>query len=255
MKLKLLILSVFLLLFFNPIHAQEASSKYFGIDAGMDFIGCKAPEKDYIRAESFSYMENDATDNLKGLLYKSYFGVKAEFQTKNGKFGILSGIRYNRLNGSIGKDQYWYNSPEFFYLTFYQDASTTEYLKVKEINQKSDYIGIPLELRIYPFNKKKVRIFFKAAAEFNFLMKTNTDVVFINDEMEVYEDDVAKIVGDPQSFYSLFYLSAGLKIGNNSKPGFSLEACLPSFFLTPDALEMLDPTVGIGFQLNFQLPF
>ena len=253
--MKYIFLSVFICCLFNNVWGQEERIKLYGIEGGVDFIGCLSPEKDYIRGDISSYTTVDATDNLLGLLYKYYFGAKLEVRTVNNKFGLLGGIRYNRMIGSVGKNTYWSDTPDFFYLLFRQDGTTTEYLKVKEIIQSSDCFGIPLELRIFPFNQKKLRVYFKAGAEFNYVIQTKTDVMFFNEGMNMYEADVAEIVGNPKHFYSTLYFSGGIFFGKDSKPAINIEVSMPSMFITTKMSNLVTPEAGGGFQLNVQLPF
>ncbi len=256
-KIKSIILIIFLYFQINTVWGQQERAKFWGVEAGMNFIICNPPEKDFIRGDISSYGAGKVTDNLEGLLNTGYLGAKTELRSLNNKFGLLGGIRYTRIISSIGKNTYWSETPNFFYLLYRQDGITTEYFKVRELNQTSDYLGVPIELRFFPFNQEKFRIYFKAGAEFNFLLKTKKDVVFYNKAMESYQNEVIEIIGEPNSFYSSLYFSAGFRLGKDSKPGINFEICLPYFFLTTEVSSLVTPQdqQGYGFQLNIQIPF
>ena len=116
-------------------------------------------------------------------------------------------------------------------------------------------MGVPIELRFFPFNQEKFRIYFKAAGEFNFLIETEEDVVFYDNAMESYQNEVIEIIGVSSSFYASLYFSAGFSLGKDSKPRVNLEICVPYFFLTTEVSSLVTPQAGGGFQLNIQIPF
>jgi hypothetical protein len=256
MKIKLKSLLVLLCLYAGFSTAQEAKQMFFGIETGMTFMSCKMKNMDYVRAEMPSYPMDYYSDNsVSSMMYNSFVGLKPEFFVKNDKFGIAAGLRYTRTNASIFKDQYAGTSNNFFYLLYRQDGINTEYLKVKEIVQASDCIGIPLEIRYFVYKPRLFRLYFKLGAEANFRLRTQTDVVFFNNAMESYEEEVTEIVGQPALFSASLYTSVGLRIGRNSKPTASIELCAPVIALNQESSAMVSPIAGGGFQVNIQLPY
>ena len=200
MKLKTIFTILLIILIMNSGYSQEEKHKFLYIEAGMDFISGEPPEKDYIRADVDQYAFNYVTTGLRGLLYKNYLGVKGEIRILNSKVGLLSGLRYTRMVSSIGKEAYWSDNPDFFYLLFRQEDTKTEYLKVKEINQISGYFGIPLEFRIYPYKPRGFNVYYKIGTDLNFRLHSRTSAKFIDDSMEKFEDDIGEVVEDPWTF-------------------------------------------------------
>jgi len=213
-------------------------------------------DMDFIRGDVPSYPTGSyySTNNLTSLMYNSFIGIKSECFSLNNKFGFSGGIRYTRTNSSVGKNDYWSNSVDYFYLLYSQEGVNTEYLKVKEIIQKSDYVGIPLEIRYFPFRPRLFRLYFKLGAEIGFRLQSHTDVVFQDDAMEPYQNDVSAMVGKPGSISSSVSGSAGMSLGRASKPVVSFEICLPAIFITSKSSGLVSPISGGGFQLNFQIP-
>lgn len=255
MKIKLNSLIVFLCLCAGLSTAQEPKQMFLGIEAGMTFMSCEMKNMDYVRAEMPSYPMYNSVNSISSLMYNSFVGLKPEFFLKNDKFGLAAGLRYTRTNVSIGKNQYWSSTTNFFYLLYRQDGINTEYLKVKEISQASDCIGIPLEIRYFAYKPRLFRLYFKLGAEVNFRLKTKTDVLFYDNSMEPYQNDVAKIVGKPESFSSSLYGAVGLRIGKGSKPSVSIELCAPVVTLNSESSAMVSPIAGGGFQINVQVPY
>lgn len=256
MKIKLTPLIVFLLFYASISTAQEAKQLFLGIEAGMTFMSCEMKNTDYIRAEMPSYPYEYSSNSITSQMFNSFVGLKPEFFLKNDKFGVAAGLRYTRMHAWISKDQYSETNANFFYLLFRQDGVNTEYLKVKEINQATDCIGIPLEIRYFAYKPHLIRLYFKLGVEVNFRLRTETDVVFVDNAMEQYQDDVTEIVGQPELVGASLYASAGLRIGkSSSKPTVSVELCAPVINLNYEPNSMVSPIAGGGFQVNIQLPY
>jgi hypothetical protein len=159
------------------------------------------------------------------------------------------------MNSSIGKSDYWTNNTNYFYWLYRQDGINTEYLKVKEINQKSAYIGIPFEVRYFTAKRPRLfQIYFKLGIEINYLLKSKTGIVFNSSAMEPYEKDLIAMLEQPERIIAAIYGGGGFKLGRDQKPSISVEACMPYIFLTSRSTGILQPLFGGGIQLNFQIP-
>jgi hypothetical protein len=252
MKIKSLL---FLLCLYTGIaSAQETQQKFIGAEAGIVFIESEMPNLDYIRGEIASYPGGYTNSSLTGLSDKSYFGIKPGYFTLNNKLGIQAGIRFSRINNSVGKNSYLTNTSDYFYFLYREDGVNTEYLKVNQIIQKSDYLGIPVEISYFPFNPHFFRIYFKLGAELNFRLQTSTDIVFNDEAMEIYQAELAAKVGQPGPLNVSAYGAAGVRLGRESKPSFSIELSLPCLFLTPESSGLANPLFGSGIQINYQIP-
>ncbi|MCK4662742.1 MAG: hypothetical protein KAT68_07750 [Bacteroidales bacterium] len=250
-----LFLVFFLFLITDTLFGQQERYRFIGVESGIDFQDCELPEFEFIRGDISSYGAGNVANDLMWYFQKWYLGIKIEIRSNNNKFGLFSGLRYTKINTSLGKFSNWSSNTDFFYLLYKQEGTTTEYLKIKEINQSSNYLGIPIEIRYLPFKTGLFRLFFKAAAEINYRLNTTSDVVFYNNAMEYYQDDVINKFDEPNNFYSTLYFSVGWKFGKDNKPNINLEASFPSFFLTDNSSGLVKPITGGGFQLNIQIPF
>lgn len=241
----------------DPALSQEKQYKYFYLETGIDFIHCSASDKDYIRGEVNPDPYFYEPSYLVALLYRNYASAKFEIRAARNLLGILGGIRYTHMESSIGKNDYWTSQSDYFYLLFQQDGTNTEYLKVKDITQSSNYIGVPLEIRIYPYKKQRnFQMYYKFGIDFNMLLNSRTKVKFQNWMMKQYEDDVEDVIEDPWPFYASLHLAAGLRIGKENKPGVNIEACAPSAMLYKSKhSSFVFPNAGGGIQLNIRFPF
>jgi len=255
MKLKFIFLIYLLCFYVSFSFAQATRLKYVGFETGMTFIGSTISNVDYIRGSIPAYTDGYSASNLSSTCYKSFAGVKFEIFSLNDRLGFSAGLRYSRINSSVGKNSYWTDNVNYFYWLYLQNGVNTEYLKVREINQKSDYIGIPLEVRYFPARRPHLfRVYFKVGAEVNYLLHNQKDIVFYDNAMNIYKGDLMAKVETPKTFYSSVYGGGGIRLGRELKPSLSFEACLPYLFLTSQSSGLVNPNSGGGFQINFQIP-
>jgi hypothetical protein len=235
--------------------AQETRLKYIGIDVGTTFIESEISEMDYIRSSTPSYMMMYSANSITSSSYKNSLGVKFEILSLNDRFGLLGGIRFSHINSSIGKTDYWTNNTDYFYWLYRQDGINTEYLRINEINQNSDYIGVPIEVRYFTAKRpRKFQLYFKLGIEVNCLLKSKTGILFYSSAMKPYEKDLIGMLDEPERISVAAYGGGGFKIGKDQKPSISVEATIPYMFLTSESSGLLKPLYGGGFQLNFQIP-
>lgn len=234
---------------------QETRLKYIGIESGISFIESAMSNMDYVRGYIPSYDAGYSSNSLASLTYKSFIGIKTEIFSLSDRIGLSGGIRFSRIYSSVGKNDYWTNSTNYFYWLYRQDGVTTEFLKVNEVNQRFDYVGIPIEIRYFTARRpRKVRLYFKIGTEFNFLVQSQRNIVFNNIAMNSYESDLLSKIDKPKTFYCAMYSGAGIRLGRELKPSISIEACFPYLFLTSHSSGLVDPTFGGGFQVNVQIP-
>jgi hypothetical protein len=238
----------------NSIRGQDEKHKFLFLETGIDGIGCGAPDKDYIRSVGGQSSYDYYADQIKSSMMLEYLGIKFEYRIINNLVGLSGGLRYTRMITSIGRTSYLSSAPDFFYVSFNQDGMNIEYAKVRELNQKADYLGIPLELRIYPKRERRIKLYYKAGVSFNLKVNSKSDILFFNDFMESYQNDVIKVVEKACPYYTTFHLGIGLKVGKSEKPGFFIEAYTPIGVRFPDNSYFVKPQAGGGFQIMARVP-
>lgn len=254
MKTKLFLALVLLFLSAGLVQGQEKHPLFLFVESGIEFISCEQPSKDYIRADIEPYYDHYPSSSIRALMHNDLFGVRIEYRIARNLLGISAGLRYSRMITSIGKPAYWSDSPEFFYVHYRTDGLNTEYARVHELTQKADYIGIPVELRIYPYAEHLINFYYKAGATFNINAGSKTDVAFFDDKMDPYKGDVAEVVESAYSFYGSFNLGIGIKVGRLPKPGFIVEASFPIGMLTPGKDSFVSPEAGAGAMIMVRIP-
>ena len=242
-------LNLFLFLLFSCLSAfGQDSLRFIILETGIDYMVCDPAEKNYIRDDN-SPGNGIFAPRIVSEMRKVYVSAKIEKRSANDRFGFITGIRFTRLYSEIKKS----GVPEFFYVLFRETGTTTEFLRVKELRETSAYLGVPLEIRFFPYGEKRFRLFLFAGSEWSYRLKTKTDVVFFNAEMDIHQTALQEILGTSDSWYATGYIGAGFTIGKE-KPRFSLAVTAP-VFMTNTASILNQPVMGGGFQIQFHMPF
>jgi hypothetical protein len=260
MKTKFILLGILLCILTNSIRGQdkekskEEKHKFLIIEPGIDIMSCAAPEKDYLRALSDPYITDYVSDYINAQMQLQYLGVKVEYRVMNNQIGLSPGIRYTRMATSISRSTYQSDKPDYFYINFNRNGLNTEYAKIRELSQNVSYLGIPFEVRYYPKKVRRINVYYKAGASFNFKVASKSDVLFSNASMERYQKDVLKVVEKACPYYTTLNLGLGIKVGKSEKPGFFVETSLPVGVYLPGTSHFVKPEAGFGFQILVRVP-
>jgi hypothetical protein len=250
--------SIFLALLLIALSAagQNDLRSFLYFETGFDGIGGYAPEKDYIRAMNSSYFFADHfAESIHGMMMIPYAGVRYERMISGNFLGISGGLRYSIMYSFIGRPSCMTGSDDYFYVNYNENGTDTEYARVTELNQKTGYVGIPLELRMTPGKDRFIKVFFKAGFSFNFKLHSASNVVFYDDSMNQYKNEVLGLIEDPAGYYSAFNLGGGLKIGRNTGTSVILGMNAPALVLIPGNDEFVKPVAGGGISLIVRIPF
>lgn len=251
---------VVLIFFYKFIIAQDYSvnldrSKFISFETGIDFLNSDIPEFDFIRGDIDAYGTGSSTNHLTAYFQKFYFGVACEIRTKNNLFGLSSGLRFSRINNSLGEESYWYERGEHYYVLLSQEETTTHYLRVEEVNGSSNYLGIPVELRILPFQPRKFNLYFKLGLECSFLLNYSSNVIFIKESMNIYEEEIIDKFDSPDRVFLAGHAAIGFNISLRHKAYLNFELDLPTAILSEYSSGLVEPDIGAGFRLFVQVPF
>lgn len=260
MNYKTILITQFLFLLLLPHYImfgqdnENAKNRFFGLESGFNVQSCEEPNFGFIRSGSSIYASDAATNSISTSFYSWYVGAKGEIRSKDGRVGLLAGVRLKNVLSAIGKLDY-YEQADFFYVLYTQEETSTEFLKVKEINQSSYYVGIPIGIRYFPSLEKFRHFFLKATFDTSYRLSTKNDVEFSNSDMAKNQDGILGKFDDPADFISVLYCSAGFVFGSGDNPRLYIEATLPSFYLTENTSSLVNPIAGGGLQISLQIPF
>jgi hypothetical protein len=216
-------------------------------ETGVERISCdEDKEYDYLRSipESYSNYYDPYSSAIESNMTRAHAAVKVE-RLFLPKLAFATGIRYTYLQSHLKKNQ----SPQYFYLLFRQTGTTTEYLTVRDIEQRANYIGIPLEVRYSPFSGHLFNLFCTVGSDVNVRVLSSNSITFNDENMREYESDVSGIVGSPDEMFVSAYGKFGVMIGRTN-PRASVSAMLP-IYLPQGSSSLVQPVAGVGINVQF----
>jgi len=256
---------ILLILFFSPlvILAQEEEIYEFprlrlGIEAGADMFSGSTIKNPNIRESQSYYYNSSYYDDIYygGFMYDSYnytryfFGLKPEYSLSH-HFAVAAGFRFSFNKSNLNSDQ------NYFLWKISEENRTTNYVRVREVNQNNYYAGIPLEIKFFPSSTDfPGRQYFKVGMLFNFLTASHNSVSFIDDNMAKYADKISSMMGKPSFQSGYLYLGIGLKFGRMNHPFGSIEIQAPICVFKDKKLSSFirEPEAGFGVQTTFYIP-
>ncbi len=230
-------------------------TQFLHLESGFVYPAGTIKESIAIRQNISSYYVNQtSTGEISSETFGFNLGLRWEYFNLKYKSGISSGLRYTGYKSDI--TGFSSSNADFFYLRYSTLNSDTKFARVKNINDVSNYLSIPLEIRIVPLQYKKLGLFAKAGTEFSrFNLKKKTNIIFQDEDMNVHEDMILSYITEPTNkFYSTLYASVGLQIGNENKPNFLFEVFLPSYYLSKNNFALIDEGGFEGFRFSLQFP-
>lgn len=174
-----------------------------------------------------------------------YFEVKPEFLLTS-KLSLDAGLRYTYSRGEMDDDTnlIW---------KVHEEGVNTYYATADRIAQYTNYVGIPLGLRLAFRDLDEVSPFLKFGTAFNFVVGSHNHVRMEKKTMEQYRSGIKKSMGRPKSFAIPFYFSGGVQCGPNGMV--NVEVMFPYFmrYANPFSMCKLYDS-GIGLSVGVRIP-
>jgi hypothetical protein len=225
-----------------------------GIEAGMSAIFDASINKPTNLRENKSYYNDDYYCGFifdKQEYDQYYIGIKPEY-TLTKRLAVAAGLRLTFAQSVLES-----NSRYFLWKTA-ESGTTTDYVRVNNISQQNIFVGIPLELKIFPREKDYfVRHYFVMGTAMNFLAGSKNTISFSNSQMEKYEPLISGHTGTPNRFHGYAYTGFGLKIGRTNHTFGNIEFHYPILMFDNKRLSSFMETrnsFGFGIQTTLQIP-
>jgi hypothetical protein len=186
---------------------------------------------------------------IESTTFKTHSGIKGELRSVDGRWGFLTGLRLTQVRSTIEKT----GTPSYFFVRLQQTGYTTQYARVRNLRQSNTFLGVPLEVRFFPFGERRFRIYFLAGGEAGYHIATKNKVTFLNSSMNVYDHTISEIVGEGKNFYGAGYAGGGFEIGKANHPRVTLGMNAP-VVVTKKCSSLSSPTAGGGVYIQVQIP-
>jgi hypothetical protein len=255
MHLKWIFLICFLNLFFFLTVAQGTSDNYTVFDWSFAFFNSKPTDIDRIRGGVASFSAENSNKGLACISFRGTTAAKYETLRLNHRISLGAGIRFSQFVQNTGKWELLTQGSNYFYFLYRQDDQNTYYARIKSILQTSSYLGIPAEFSFFPLESShSYRLYIKMGAEIDFLLGSHTNLHFMNEDMQSFENQVLSQVSSPSVIGFSIYNCVGIRAGVPGKPAFSLELFIPVLNTNPGSSGLLKNGFGGGLQFNYHVP-
>ncbi len=233
--------------FYEPVESFPA---FIGLETGIVTMATRLGDIDFIRGGVTNNPYYYTEPYIKVTSTITYFGIRPEWFFRENRLSLSGGLRYTVCENEIGKEDF----NEFFYWKFGETGINTEYLRVVNAIQHWKYLSIPVEAKFFLFEPGLVRGYIKFGTELGIRVATETDITFLQEGMELYEEELATMLSKPHKVRTVIYSAFGLRIGRANTPSLNFEMMMPYYIISRERSATIDPLIGVGFQIGIQCP-
>lgn len=254
MKFKSLFVFTLLLLFSTHSFSENPYRFSCHVELGGKEANTSLNESWDIRQDvgSYNYSQNNSVQTS---MYITHIAVKPEISLYNDKLAFSTGLSFSNISSDICALETSSNSINYYYLRYKTTGLNTEYAKVNSINQSSNYLGIPIDVKVVPYTISNIDFYLKIGLELNVKLNTNTKIDFVNSSMNEFNQSIIDNVGlSVNNIYSCWKNSIGVRIGNKNKLRYNFELILPSLFITNNNSTLIKSDMFTGFACSIQFP-
>lgn len=240
----------------TTIHAQDHIKVKIGIEGGATTYFSDFRENSAVRGtNSVNFYDSSPNSDINTSLNRNFLGFKAEIISNNEYMTLQTGLRYTHIKSTIDRNDFWdLDHSTKFYILYNQNGMLTEYAQAKEVKQDAEYLGIPIEVKLYISRPRFFRMYAKMGLDLNLNISNRTSIDFVNSYMQRYEQQVANALGNPATFFSSLNPCLGFKFGDKHSLNVNLEVAFPSYFITNNISSIVTGKAGIGAQIYFSYP-
>lgn len=257
MKLKTVILMLVTSVAYVQLCAENPLRLSVGVEFGGNEVSTSLNEKWNIRQDVGSGYNgyNSSVNSVATNMYISHFAVKPEIRLFDDKIAFSSGLRFSNILSDVSIWGSQMDNAGYFYLRYNTSGLNTEYAKVRTLDESTNYLGIPIEVKLIPFSFWRIDFYLKTGVEFNFLLSSKTKIDFVNDAMNEFESTLIDNVGvKVNNLYSTWSTALGLTFGNKNRLQYNIEFLMPSFFITKNNSTLVNAEMFTGFRCSVQFP-
>jgi hypothetical protein len=226
------------------------------VEFGGNGVSPSLNESWNIRQDVGAYSSNySSSSNYVMAMSVMNFAVKPEIYFFKNKVALSSGLRFSNVMSDLSVAGSSSNYSNFFYLRYSTTGLNTEYVRINSISESTNYLGIPIDVKVVPFSLWKLDFYLKTGIELGYKLTSKTKIDFVNESMAPYSQSIIDNVGlKTNNLYSTWSTSWGVTFGNANKLRYNLEFLLPSFFITKNNSTIVNGNMFTGFKCSIQFP-
>lgn len=180
-----------------------------------------------------------------------YAGLKIELPTWKNRITLASGLRYTNVRQQVLP----FANTSRLYL-FHPAGRGIDIYRLDEMNESIGYMSIPLEADIIVLGYySNWQVYVKGGIQAGVKIHETTRIHFTSPSMQTHEGEVlARIDKTPNTFYSNFYGSLGLRLILNNGIRVAAEMVMPYLFLSKPNWSFLSSETFPGIQFTVAVP-
>lgn len=222
---------LFFVFFLMQISAfgQSKYEYYLNVDVGVGNMNGEMNNQWSVRQDQSSTYGgySSVSSSIFSDAYQQYISIKPEIVFSK-RISLLSGVRLTQIRSEIIP----YDRGSYFFLRSKEtNPLSIDYFRVTSISEKSNYLSIPIELKINIFQPDfwgGLAFYGRLGGSVGFLLHSSNKIDFLNLPMEKYEREIIDAMNvKPNSALSMIYGGFGISYQVKNRPTFSLD--LPLF--------------------------
>ncbi len=182
------------------------------------------------------------------------YAAKLELYNNQLNFGFSLGVKYwlyfTTIKGRMSENA------EYFYFRYASNQQESKYARLKNITENQHYLTVPVDVRYYFLNRKRLGLFVRMSADVGFNVHHKLDVTFFNPEMNLNKTEVLSII---QQTLDKVYYSASASLGFRyyyiEKISLNVEFNILSKYLGGNYFILTDAERYSAIKASVQIPF
>ncbi len=248
-----LLLLLFLSISLLSLKAQRPTAIRVGAEYGFMNLSGKMSGHWEFRHPPLGYFNPDNLENeyATGEGRMHYAGLKIELPTLKSRVTLASGLRYTNVSQQVLP----FSNMSHLYL-YHPSARGIDIYRLDEMNESIGYVSIPLEADIILLGYySNWQVYLKGGIQAGVKVHEKGHILFTTPGMQTHEDEVLAETGKtPNTFYSNFYGSLGLRLTLNNGMRAGAEVVMPYLFLSKPNWSFLSSDTLPGIQFTFAVP-
>ncbi|MDR0546995.1 MAG: PorT family protein [Dysgonamonadaceae bacterium] len=185
----------------------------------------------------------------------SRLGVQIEYFILDNRFGLTAGLHFAQMTTDFAP------TSSYFYWQMPSNGLITNYIRVRDIVQTKQYIGIPMEIKWLMSKLNRTTMpYLKVGCTVDYCLNTKTSIGFHDAAMEKYTGEITNQLQKTSPFFVSIYPAFGLRFGKEEaasrwNPWLNLELRLGETVLSENMSSFTKNNIsGFGGQISLQIP-
>ena len=232
-------LSLIIGLISNFAFAQNESKHVIGLHYGFQIFSQQSQEKAFVRQNTNRYFFPNIFDFDEPRAKMRTFGLSDEINLGSKFFNLVVGINHTSIS-TLFRDTSKSNEEGVTAFQINKTAESIDFLLVKTVSERTQYIGLPITLKTNLINRKHFQFYLKPTFTAHFKVANDGNVDFYKPQNQQFEHQILDLFESNEKYFSAFQFTTGFRFINTPKFRLSLEADLVYSILSKNISDMVN---------------